>query len=181
MKTVNGKVISYTPLVESSKTAKYNFYGLVFPYLILVGASFPHKTLFYIGLACMIPVIIMLKECQKNHKENIKKWVVANNVPKVISFDTEKSIIDLNGLEIAFENIEKIKIHYNQPPKMKGFSGGLISTQFINCNMEINIKGNKTVNVILHSKEDIKSIINLLSEYNVNATYDQHIYSLCKV
>jgi len=176
-----GKNITYYPLVENSGDIKINFYFFILPYLVLVCLLFNNKILFYIALVFAIPFVILLYSKQKSYLNNIKKWRVGYREIKSFTFNSETRMFDLNGLEVKSEDIERMKIFYNQPPEMEGFTGSLILMYFVNSNMEVVIKGGKIISIPLHSKKDIKSIVDTLSEFGINVLYDQHIYKFCNL
>ena len=180
MRNNKNKTKIFEPLIESSDMKRHNFLILFLLYAAIVALLYKFKLFFYIGLVLAIPVLVFLFFQQKIYKKNLDVWKVSDKTPKALIFNLIGDvIIDIGGVEIPLKSIEKLKISYNEPPKMESFTKYFILLYFINCTLEIHITGGKVVTMPLHSRSEIKKIVNILVDLDVQASFDQHVYRLC--
>lgn len=174
-------VYTYYPLVQSSDIKKLNFYYIFLSYIFIVSLTFSVLPVFIGGVVLAIPFFIYLKWQEKLFRENLRKWQAPHGSPYVLNINTDNGDVMVGGYELNFKDVSNVKIIYNEPPEMKGFTKYIILMSFLNCTLEFELYGGRKVYMPIHSRDQIKSIVKLLAAGDFQTSFDQKIYRLCKL
>lgn len=168
-------------LVRESSFKRFNLYWL--PVLFAIAIA--------MNRTALIPVIVLTVllalsvyfaiRIRKELKQNLKSWDAGMPNYVELYLDTESKKIGTNGIEFFTTDLQQVRFKVQKPPKQKGLTAVLLNLYFLNTLIEFDLGNNNIITVPIQDKNEIKLIIDILSELNVETHFDLEIYKWCGV